>query len=282
MATASAAPAPLRAPAGKYPINDVVRGVAYSKMSVEEAFTKIYRTDAWGKGSGAGSVPVHCLKWIEFVRRFVREHKVESVVDLGCGDWQFSPYIYHDLAVKYTGYDVVKHVIEDNRKNWGDHGYVFEHLEFSTLVPQIRDAELYIIKDVLQHWSSARVTAFLRQLLGTKSRLRHVLLCNCAEPEDWPEDDICDGGWRPLFASRHPLNQFSPEVLLHFPSLPNKKEVCVLRPDLQPVPKALRSAHSCGGAAARRCGQHRPALGCYETSHRRHAWCRGRRKCEAR
>ena len=31
---------------------------------MEETFTKIYATDAWGKGSGAGSVPVHCLKWL--------------------------------------------------------------------------------------------------------------------------------------------------------------------------------------------------------------------------
>ena len=35
-----------------------------SGLSMEETFTKIYATDAWGKGSGAGSVPVHCLKWL--------------------------------------------------------------------------------------------------------------------------------------------------------------------------------------------------------------------------
>ena len=33
-------------------------------LSMEETFTKIYATEAWGKGSGAGSVPVHCLKWL--------------------------------------------------------------------------------------------------------------------------------------------------------------------------------------------------------------------------
>eukprot|EP00929_Paragymnodinium_shiwhaense_P100576 TRINITY_DN6299_c0_g1_i5.p1 TRINITY_DN6299_c0_g1~~TRINITY_DN6299_c0_g1_i5.p1 ORF type:complete len:277 (+),score=29.03 TRINITY_DN6299_c0_g1_i5:75-905(+) len=212
-----------------YPISDHVTGAVYEGLSLEERFTKIYATEAWGGGSGAGSLPVHCLKWIEFVRRFIREEQVKSVVDLGCGDWQFSPYIYHDLQVDYVGYDAVRPVVEENRKNWADQGYSFEQLEFSERVEDVRDAELYILKDVLQHWSSARIVHFLKQLLSCKTKLRHVLICNCAEPEDWPETDICDGGWRPLTAAKSPLVEFSPEVLLRFQSNPNMKEVCLLR-----------------------------------------------------
>eukprot|EP00933_Yihiella_yeosuensis_P031720 TRINITY_DN2529_c3_g1_i2.p1 TRINITY_DN2529_c3_g1~~TRINITY_DN2529_c3_g1_i2.p1 ORF type:complete len:270 (-),score=33.66 TRINITY_DN2529_c3_g1_i2:126-935(-) len=205
---------------GKYPIGGAVTGRSYAGLSVEETFSKIYATSAWGKGSGAGSLPVHCLKWIEFVRKFIRERNIQSVIDLGCGDWQFSPYIYHDLKVEYVGYDVVLPVIQENTQNWGDQGYKFEHLEFSTKVADIKDAELYILKDVLQHWSSARIRTFLSALLSSKRNLRY----------DWPEDDIVDGGWRPLVASRSPLSDFSPNVLLRFPSLPNSKEVCVVEP----------------------------------------------------
>lgn len=250
---------PPRAPPGKYPLNDAVRGLSYRSLSVEDTFTKIYATDAWGKGSGAGSVPSHCLKWIEFVRQFIRKEKLQSVVDLGCGDWQFSPYIYHDLQVDYVGYDVVLPVIEANRQRWGEQGYKFEHLEFSTCVPEIQDAELYIIKDVLQHWSSSRISRFLREVLTTKPRLRYLLLCNCAEPEDWPEDDIGDGGWRPLFAARSPLREFSPTVLMHFPSLPNKKEVCLLRPAAAAPAPAPGPAPGCqlraAGCRCARCGR---------------------------
>ena len=32
-------------------------------LSLEETFTQIYATSAWGKGSGAGSLPAHCLSW---------------------------------------------------------------------------------------------------------------------------------------------------------------------------------------------------------------------------
>ena len=48
------------------------------------------------------------------MRKFIKENAIQSVVDLGCGDWQFSPYIYHDLGVAYTGYDVVLPVIQES------------------------------------------------------------------------------------------------------------------------------------------------------------------------
>lgn len=223
-----------------YPLNDTVRGVAYQNLSLEDTFTQIYATDAWGKGSGAGSVPVHCLKWIEFVRKFIKSHQVSTVVDLGCGDWQFSPYIYHDLPVDYVGYDVVLPVILENQRNWGGCNRRFEHLEFSTSINEIKDAELYILKDVLQHWSSQRISSFLNELLASKPSLKFVLICNCAEPHDWPENDILDGGWRPLLASRPPLQEFHPTVLLHFPSLPNLKEVCLIQPPERPTSTPTR------------------------------------------
>ncbi|CAE7612592.1 AGX1 [Symbiodinium sp. CCMP2592] len=213
----------------KYPLNDAVRGLSYSGLSLEDTFTQIYATGAWGKGSGAGSLPVHCLKWIEFLRKFIKEHQVKKVVDLGCGDWQFSPYIYHDLGVDYVGYDVVLPVIAENRARWTCQGFNFEHLEFSSNVDEIQDGELYILKDVLQHWSSQRIRSFLKKLLA-KPSLRFILVCNCAEPEDWPDEDILDGGWRPLSSAKPPLNEFDAQSLLRFPSLPNLKEVCIISP----------------------------------------------------
>ena len=155
---------------------------------------------------------------------------MKTVVDLGCGDWQFSPYIYHDLGVQYVGYDVVLSVVSENRLQWASQGYTFEHLEFSSNVDHVQDAELYILKDVLQHWSSARIRTFLHELRASKPSLRFILICNCAEPKDWPEEDIVDGGWRPLTSKVAPLNEFNAEPLFRFPSLPNLKEVSVIYP----------------------------------------------------
>eukprot|EP00401_Gymnodinium_catenatum_P078687 CAMPEP_0117465920 /NCGR_PEP_ID=MMETSP0784-20121206/4874_1 /TAXON_ID=39447 /ORGANISM="" /LENGTH=321 /DNA_ID=CAMNT_0005259843 /DNA_START=21 /DNA_END=983 /DNA_ORIENTATION=+ len=193
--------------------------------TMQEIFTSIYETSAWGKGSGAGSVPAHCLPYISFLRSFIKERDVRSVGDLGCGDWQFSPYIYHDLDVAYVGYDVVRQVVEANRRNNPE--YQFEELDFCNNVSSIRDAELFILKDVLQHWSSSRVEAFVQELL-TKRRFRFLLVVNCCEPADWKVLDVHDGGWRPMRANRPPLSLFDPQVLMEFQSLPNKKECSLI------------------------------------------------------
>ena len=66
-----------------------------------------------------------------------------------------------------VGYDVVKPVIDANRDAWGEHGYAFEHLDFSSNVGRIRDAELYILKadqwgqvqHVLRHFGNPRLLA---------------------------------------------------------------------------------------------------------------------------
>lgn len=233
-----------------------------------ETFTRIYATNAWGKGSGAGSVPAHCYEWITFLRWFIRQEGLRSVADLGCGDWQFSPYIYHDLHVHYVGYDIVSSVVEENQRKWSSEWCRFEQLDFSTHVENLAAAELYILKDVLQHWSSERIEEFLHELLA-KPGLRFVLVCNCASPVDWPVDNIVDGGWRPLFASRPPLLQFAPEVLMRYPSMPNEKEVCLIRPQQQvrdaagvacalpPATDRTGSGNFCSVGTQRRCWQER-------------------------
>ena len=177
---------------------------------------------------------------------------MKTVVDLGCGDWQFSPYVYHDLGVRYVGYDVVLSVIEENRSRWASQDVTFEHLEFTSHIGEVQDAELYIMKDVLQHWSSQRIRTFLRQLRTSKPSLRYILVCNCAEPKDWPEADIMDGGWRPLSSMHAPLNEFGAEPLFRFPSLPNLKEVCLIFPESfsQRAVAACAAGTSRAGAAS--------------------------------
>lgn len=61
------------------------------------------------------------------MRKFIKENAIQSVVDLGCGDWQFSPYIYHDLDVAYLGYDVVLSVTEETPE-----GNSWTHQRWST------------------------------------------------------------------------------------------------------------------------------------------------------
>ena len=62
---------------------------------MKNEFTNIYEKELWGrgKGSGAGSRPKFNAPYISFLENFLRDNNIKSVIDFGCGDWQFSQYI---------------------------------------------------------------------------------------------------------------------------------------------------------------------------------------------
>src|SRR6478735_6812488 len=69
-------------------------------------FEHIYRNDLWHGGSGPGSLPSVNRPYVRFLHGFLRANQIQTVVDLGCGDWQFSRRIDWGGA-RYLGLDVV-------------------------------------------------------------------------------------------------------------------------------------------------------------------------------
>ena len=101
------------------------------------------------------------------LQRFLFHHAVTSVVDLGCGDWQFSRHMDWS-GMDYTGVDASAVVLENTRK-FLQPGVCFLHAD-ATRDP-LPAADLLLVKDVLQHWSNADIAAFLPQLSKYKSAL---------------------------------------------------------------------------------------------------------------
>ena len=109
-----------------------------------------------------------------FYKNFFFKHNIETVLDIGCGDWQFSQYINFD-NIKYRGIDIVPSVIEENNK------YVSENIDFvcgdisdyNQLEPYT-NVDLILVKDVLQHWSNDEIDNFLSKI--TKSNAKYMLI----------------------------------------------------------------------------------------------------------
>ena len=80
----------------------------------ERKFADIYESNKWVYGSGVGSLPINNIDYIRFLRMFMERNNIRTVVDFGCGDWQFSQYIRWE-TVTYTGFDIVRPVIERNQ-----------------------------------------------------------------------------------------------------------------------------------------------------------------------
>jgi SAM-dependent methyltransferase len=166
---------------------------------MEAKFEAIYANNTWGQGSGEGSYAVHTLGYVAFLQRFLAKHSIRTVLDFGCGDWQFSQSIdWGD--VHYVGVDIVESVIKANQRRFGAANIEFR---LRTTDEPLPDADLLITKDVLQHWSNAKVQAFLPQLY----RYRYALVTNCVNPRGpTVNGDIQDGDFRYLDLRLTPFN----------------------------------------------------------------------------
>lgn len=173
----------------------------------EFIFSAVYRLNAWGFGSGHGSLPQYTTPYREFLQRFMLENAVQSVVDFGCGDWQFSRLMDWS-KVDYLGLDIVKHVITCNQAKYGS-----DRIRFALAPSSFSDMEgcdLLIVKDVLQHLPSTVIHEFMDQVV---SRFRHTLITNCVEPASCLNSEISAGRFRPLDLRLAPFSYPAPAIL---------------------------------------------------------------------
>jgi 2-polyprenyl-3-methyl-5-hydroxy-6-metoxy-1,4-benzoquinol methylase len=139
---------------------------------METPFEEIYLENKWLYGSGEGSLPEHTGGYVSVLQKFLRKHCIKTVVDMGCGDWQFSKLIDWS-GITYDGFDIVSSVIGENQKRFSSNTVQF-HL-YSGNPGELPAADLLIAKDVLQHLSDGAVKAFLPELKDTNTRLSPIV-----------------------------------------------------------------------------------------------------------
>ena len=174
------------------------RYVETSSRMIQERFQKIYDSNVWGCGSGVGSMLEHTVEYRNFLRQFMQQNGIRSVVDLGCGDWQFSQHIDWS-GVTYIGLDIVPSIVENNQRQFGTDNIQFQRFESLTTLPV---ADLLVCKDVLQHLSNAEIKAFLAAIRGL---YKFSLVTNDEEPAKLQNIDIDAGEWRTLRLDKEPF-----------------------------------------------------------------------------
>jgi len=169
-------------------------------LSHRDIFNEIYNRNLWGKGSGGGSRPENTIEYRKFLHNFLRTNQITSVVDIGCGDWQFSQFIDW-TGIQYIGIDVLDVVLKNTQKFSRD-GISF--LNADVRVDPLPNADLVIVKDVIQHWSNADILDFLPLLAGFK----HALITNGFHPQlvSLVNNDIPTGSFRPVDLRSPPFN----------------------------------------------------------------------------
>jgi SAM-dependent methyltransferase len=180
------------------------------RRSVRAAFTRHYRRRDWDDPesvSGRGS----SLRSTEAIRSelpaLFAEFQIRSVVDAGCGDFNWFRDLELDLA-SYVGIEVVEDLARRNEERHGGPGRRFVSLDV------IRDplprADLILCRDCLVHLKNRQVLAALRNF--RRSRSGYLLATTFTGPH--PNRDAPLGGWRPLNLERPPFNLGPPLRLI--------------------------------------------------------------------
>jgi protein YibB len=177
-----------------------------STEEIRRRFTEISRRQLFGPGSGVGSAPEKTVEYRAFLQRFMARNRIRSVVDFGCGEWQFSQLVDWS-GVRYVGVDVVPTVIEKNRRDFGSDTIGFETFESLATLPR---ADLLLCKDVLQHLPNSLVRKYLAAF---RRKYKFLLITNDEEPAEFLNTDTEIGGWRTLRLDREPFREPGATVL---------------------------------------------------------------------
>lgn len=173
-------------------------GLFADRGDVAGVFNTIYQRNIWGGGSGIGSAPHIARPYMTFLQAFLQNNAIASVVDIGCGDWQFSQFINWGNA-SYLGIDVVPSVIAANTQRFSRANVRFVCDNPCRDGFEAPAGELLLVKDVLQHLSNENA----KRILALTNRFRFALITNAYAPTN---DDCANGDTRPLDIRAEPFN----------------------------------------------------------------------------
>jgi SAM-dependent methyltransferase len=177
-------------------------------------FSRLYEKGEWGKtpegygSSGEGSSFKYVTMYLEYLKDFLETHQIKSVVDLGCGDWEFS-HLINWMNIDYLGIDVVKKVIEKNNHRFASPNIHFAVGDATTRT--LPSADLLICKEVLQHLPFRDIEKIIAQF----PQFKYCLIVNDVDPETLTckNEDIPRGHYRLLDLTKPPFNLKGQKVL---------------------------------------------------------------------
>lgn len=134
-------------------------------MTLRDTFDAIYRDNRWNgvesmSGPGSGAAATNRVR--SALVELAAELRVESVLDVGCGDGWWMP----DLP-GYVGVDVSEEAIAAARRNHPERLYLAGTLHDGWGLPAF---DLVIVRDALQHLPWQDGLDLLRAIRATRSR----------------------------------------------------------------------------------------------------------------
>lgn len=186
----------------------------------EKVFSEIYTNGLWSPNpwnSGPGSDPDgEGEEYCRIICTALLSMNANRVVDLGCGDGRVLARLAAMLPkIEFIGLDCCPEVIKSCAATWPRLLWEVNDLSNFSNIPR---ASVYLMKDVLHHWPTARIDQLFHELDTYGLTLIATQDSNQAKDAGNSNDyDDCPlGGYRPLSEKSYPFNAYQPAVLARY------------------------------------------------------------------
>lgn len=177
-------------------------------MEVKDIFTDIYNRNGWKceeSKSGPGSRVSVNKKLLSLLEDFVKQNNVKTIVDCGCGDFNWMKLFNFDLVDKYIGIDIVEPLINKNKRKYSNNKIDFKCQ--SIIDTDIPECDLIICKDVLFHLSFEDSELVIKNIKKVNPKFLMSTTFT-----DFENLNIKTGNWRPINLLSHPFNFNTPFI----------------------------------------------------------------------
>lgn len=147
----------------------------YKEKDRKQTFEYIYNHNKWGgtKGefySGIGSHDeLYTKAYVSMINEFVKQHDINSIVSLGCGDFYVDSQIVNE-NIHYEGIDIVENMVKSHNEKYGKDNIHFQCLDI--VDDCLPDGDLCIIRQVLQHLSNSEI----KEVLNKIKKYKYVII----------------------------------------------------------------------------------------------------------
>jgi hypothetical protein len=176
----------------------------------EAVLTEIYEKNRWGcqeTRSGPGSTLLRTEKLRSQLPGFFQELKIQSILDCGCGDWNWMRHV--DLSgVEYIGAEIVEPLLNNLQQTYTKETIKFQKLNCFKDPPEKTD--LWIARDLLNLVPLSSIRLFFHRFLESKSSFLAVTSLETYEPYE----DVLEGSMMPLNLREPPLRLPDPLTIL--------------------------------------------------------------------
>lgn len=150
-------------------------------MINKDIFDNIYNKKLWNDGnssiplSGPGSSLKNAKECSEKLNEFIYTNRLNSVLDLGCGDlnWISHTSFFNDNDIDYIGVDVVSSLIDGHTSKYPTKTFICEDLVH---YKNMKHSSIIILRDVIFHLQNEEILTIFENI---KNKFDFLLITSC-------------------------------------------------------------------------------------------------------